>query len=65
MAFTKGATGTIAHDTQGYHDWYGTPAPSITPGSPTCHRLVHGGVQAAWSVTGNADYVVSAGSSRR
>lgn len=60
LAFTKDATGTIGHDPLGYADWYGTKSPSLINWFPD---LTAGKVtgQAAWSVTGNSDYVVVGG----
>ncbi|OMH31373.1 hypothetical protein BGP79_10185 [Tersicoccus sp. Bi-70] len=62
IAFTKDVTRTITDDVMGYHNFGGNPAPSIVqwfpyldPGSYT------GQTQAAWSVTGNNDYVVLGG----
>jgi PKD repeat protein len=62
LAWTSDAVGTIAHDTQGYFDWFGKPAPSqynwypdLTPGTFT------GQGQAAWQVTGNGKYLVMGG----
>jgi PKD repeat protein len=62
LAWTHDAVGTIAHDTQGYFDWFGNPAPSqynwypdLTPGTFTNQD------QAAWNVTGNGTYLVMGG----
>jgi PKD repeat protein len=62
LAWTANAVGTIAHDTQGYFDWFGNPAPSqynwypdLTPGTFT------GQGQAAWQVSGNGKYLVMGG----
>jgi hypothetical protein len=62
LAWTTNAVGTIAHDNQGYFDWFGKPAPSqynwypdLTPGTFT------GQGQAAWEVTGNGQYLVMGG----
>lgn len=65
MAFTPAATGTVLANGQsgsGYGNFVGQPAPSIinwfpdlTAGSFT------GQTQAAWSVSGNDQYVVAAG----
>jgi PKD repeat protein len=62
LAYSKRATGTAAHDPYGYYDYYGTPTPSLvhwfpefTVGSYT------GKSQAAWSITGNSQYIVLGG----
>ena len=62
LAFTKNATGTATPDPHGYPDWSGRPTPSLinwfpdmTSGSFT------GQGQAAWSITGNGQYVVLGG----
>jgi hypothetical protein len=64
MAWTPTATGTLRHYTQGgnYNDFYGTPAPSIVNWFPDMTAGTYTGQsQAAWSVTGNARYVVEGG----
>ncbi|SDO31373.1 PKD repeat-containing protein [Nakamurella panacisegetis] len=62
LAFTDAVTGTIAHDTQGYPDWYGNPSPSLYNWFPDMTEgTVTGQSQAAWTVTGNSQYVVMGG----
>jgi len=63
LSWTANATGTLLHNPiVKYFDWSGTPAPSqynwypdLTNGSFT------GQNQAAWSVTGNSQYIVLGG----
>ncbi|MFC6713178.1 PKD domain-containing protein [Branchiibius cervicis] len=62
LAFTKQATGTIAHDTMGYHDWYGTASPSLINWFPDIAvGTLSGQSQAAWAINGNSNYVVVGG----
>jgi hypothetical protein len=58
-AFTTYPTGTIAHNSiGGYHDWFGNPDPSQLTWYPTLtNGTFTGQNQAAWSVTGNANYI--------
>jgi PKD repeat protein len=62
LAFSKTATGTATADPMGYHNWAGTPSPSLLNWFP---KYVTGSFtgqgQAAWSVNGNADYIVVGG----
>ncbi|QIS38504.1 PKD domain-containing protein [Clavibacter capsici] len=62
IAFSKQATGTATADPYGYHNWAGTPSPSLLNWFP---KYVTGSFtgqgQAAWSVNGNDDYVVVGG----
>jgi PKD repeat protein len=62
LAFSKTATGTATADPYGYHDWAGTPSPSLLTWFP---KYVTGSFtgqgQAAWSVNGNDDYIVVGG----
>jgi len=62
-AFTNYATGTLAHNPiGGYYDFYGTPAPTALNWYPNLAvGKVTGQSQAAWSTTGNADYVAVGG----
>ncbi|HEY5114794.1 MAG TPA: LamG domain-containing protein [Nakamurella sp.] len=62
IAFTANKTGTIGHDPYGYFDWFGNPSPSITNWFPELAQgKFTGQGQAAWSVTGNSQYVVMGG----
>ncbi|WP_111767663.1 PKD domain-containing protein [Nakamurella deserti] len=62
LAFTTNATGTLQHDPHGYFDWFGTPSPSMINWFPDLEPGdVTGKGQAAWSVTGNGQYVVMGG----
>ncbi len=62
IAFTANATGTLNHDPLGYYDWYGNAGPSITNWFPELKiGTFTGQGQAAWSVTGNSQYVVMGG----
>jgi PKD repeat protein len=64
-AFTLNATGTAQHNYLGghYQDYYGTPSPSIVgdwlPDYLTGSYTGKG--QAAWTITGNGQYVVEGG----
>ena len=62
LAFTPQATGTINHDPMGYYDWYGTPSPSLVNWFPDFYTGSYTGQgQAAWTITGNSQYVVAGG----
>lgn len=58
-AYTTYATGTLLHNVLPYHsDWGGTPMPTQLHWYPTLMTgTFTGQIQAAWSVTGNAQYV--------
>jgi hypothetical protein len=62
-AFTTYPTGTIAHNTApGYFDWLGAPDPTQLYWYPTLAiGTFTGQNQAAWSVTGTAQYVALGG----
>ena len=62
-AFTNFVTGTIARNTLGaYHNWQGTPSPTLLTYFPTfVVGTFTGRSQATWTVTGNANYVVYGG----
>ncbi|WP_231920382.1 PKD domain-containing protein [Microlunatus soli] len=61
IAFTAEPTGTLSHDPYAggtYKDWYGTPGPSMINWFPDFYTGKFTGVgQAAWSVTGNGNYL--------
>ncbi|WP_420120741.1 PKD domain-containing protein [Nakamurella sp.] len=62
LAFTTNATGTNSHDEWGYYDWYGAPSPSVINWFPVLAAGTYTGkTQAAWSVSGNSNYVVLGG----
>ena len=65
QAFTTQATGTIHRNSQGgtsYFNWAGYPSPSPLSWYPTLDQGTFTGQgQAAWSVTGNGQYVVLGG----
>jgi len=62
LAWSAGPAGTVRHDTKGYYDWYGQPAPALLTWFPQLDAgSFTGQTQAAWNVTGNADYVVMGG----
>ncbi len=64
LAFSPEATGTMNHelDTKNFYDWYGTPSPSLVHWFPVLDTGTKTGqLQAAWSVTGNSEYVTLAG----
>jgi PKD repeat protein len=62
IAFSKAATGTITADPYGYFNWAGNPSPSLLNWFP---QYVTGSFtgqgQAAWSLSGNSQYVVVGG----
>jgi PKD repeat protein len=62
-AFTKAATGTLAHQTENnYFDWYGTPSPTQLNWYPyLATGNISGATQAAWSVVANSSYVIEGG----
>jgi len=64
LAFTKTATGAIGHDPFGYWDFanQNVQSPSLTTWFPDLDTGTYTGkTQAAWSVTGNNQYVVLGG----
>ncbi len=63
LAFTSTAQGTIGHNGYGgYADWYGNPAPALYNWFPDFTvGTFTGQSQAAWTVTGNGQYVVMGG----
>ena len=63
QAFSTAVAGTLLHNTQGaYADFGGTPAPEQLDWYPTLTDGTYTGqTQAAWSVTGNGQYVVEGG----
>lgn len=62
VAFSKVATCTLTRDTQGYPSFTGQPCPSLLNWYPQMTQgSASGQSQAAWAVTGNANYVVMAG----
>jgi PKD repeat protein len=62
LAFTQSATGTINHDQLGYHDWFGTATPSLINWFPELSTGTYTGQsQAAWTISGNSQYVVTGG----
>ncbi|WP_375476978.1 LamG domain-containing protein [uncultured Jatrophihabitans sp.] len=65
LAFTIKATGTLQHDYFGghYKDWYGTASPSLVGNwlpDPLTGTYTGQG-QAAWTITGNSQYVIEGG----
>ena len=62
LAYTKRSTGTAAHDPLGYYDYFGTPTPSLIHWFPQLDPGTYTGKsQAAWSITGNSQYLVLGG----
>ncbi len=63
LAFTANATGTLLHNSMGgYPDFYGQPSPTLIDWFPDfTNGKATGQSQAAWSVTGNGQYVVEGG----
>ncbi|WP_229669865.1 PKD domain-containing protein [Microlunatus endophyticus] len=61
LAFTTKVTGTLGHDAYAgstYYDWYGQNAPSMINWFPDFYTGTFTGQgQAAWTVTGNGDYI--------
>ncbi len=62
-AFSTAVAGTLLHNTQSaYADFGGTPAPEQLDWYPTLTDGTYTGqTQAAWSITGNGQYVVEGG----
>nr|WP_284288180.1 hypothetical protein [Angustibacter aerolatus] len=63
LAFGRDPSGRTALKEQGtYQNWEGTPVPALLPWYPEPEAgTFTGQSQAAWSVSGNADYVVMGG----
>ena len=62
IAFSKSATGIITPDPYGYYNWAGNPSPSLLDWFPNWIVGSYTGQgQAAWSVTGNDQYLAVAG----
>jgi hypothetical protein len=63
LAFTKNATGKLATNAAvGYANFGGTPSPSLTNWFPDLTPGTFSGQgQAAWSITGNSEYITLAG----
>ncbi len=62
LAFTDTATGVMTADPHGYTNWAGFPSPSLVNWFPDLEGGSYTGLdQAAWSVTGNSQYLVLAG----
>ncbi|WP_353648548.1 PKD domain-containing protein [Nakamurella sp. A5-74] len=63
MAFTNATTGTLDTNTNtNYKNWAGTPSPSIVAFSPFLQSgTFTGQSQAAWTLTGNSQYLVMGG----
>ena len=61
-AFSKAAVRTVTPDNQGYWNFGGNPAPSLLDFFPTLSAGTFTGQgQAAWSLAGNARYLVAGG----
>lgn len=62
QAFTDKATTTTQHDQQGYHDFYGQPAPTQLAWAPDLDAAnVSGSWQAAWTAESTDKYLVLGG----
>ena len=62
IAWTNAPAGTIYPDPLGYFNWAGNPRPSMINWFPILLNGTYTGQgQAAWSVTGNGEYVVMGG----
>jgi len=62
LAYTKRATGTAGRDPLGYYNYEGTPTPSLVHWFPEMDTGTYTGKgQAAWSITGNSQYIVLGG----
>ncbi len=60
--FTLNATGTVAHDSQGYPDFYGNPAPSLTNWFPNVASGTYTGMtQGGWTLSSTSEYLVMGG----
>ncbi|WP_247042133.1 PKD domain-containing protein [Arthrobacter rhizosphaerae] len=61
-AFSRQATGTVTRDPLGYPNFEGNPAPTLQNWFPSLSAgSFTGQYQAAWTVTGNSQYVVLGG----
>ncbi|WP_255559633.1 PKD domain-containing protein [Mumia sp. zg.B17] len=61
-ALSKQATGVVSRDTMGYPSFHNNPSPTLLDWFPTIDvGSFTGQSQAAWSVTGNDDYMVYGG----
>lgn len=62
IAFSKNATGTLIREPLGYANWAGWASPSLLQWFPSLEVGTYTGQsQAAWTVTGNSQYVVLGG----
>lgn len=62
LAFTTNVTGSLNSDPLGYANWAGNPSPSMVTWFPDMtNGTFTGQNQAAWTVTGNSQYVVMGG----
>jgi len=62
LAFSKRTTQRLLQDNLGYPNWLDVPAPSLLEWFPLLtNGTFTGQSQAAWTVSGNADYVVAGG----
>lgn len=62
VAFSKDAAGTLIHEPLGYTNWSGKPAPAMQSWFPDLEVGTYTGkTQAAWTVTGNDQYVILGG----
>ncbi len=60
--FTLDATGTVAHDSQGYPDFYGNPAPSLRNWFPNVASGTYTGMsQGGWTLSSTSEYLVMGG----
>jgi PKD repeat protein len=61
-AFTKTVRGTLGRDLENYPNFEGQPAPGQLPWDPKLEQGSYTGInQAAWTITGNSDYIVLGG----
>jgi PKD repeat protein len=61
-AFTVNATGTVQHDSQGYPDFAGQPAPSLVNWFPTVPSGTYTGLtQGGWTLASTSEYLVMGG----
>ncbi|SDL13680.1 Concanavalin A-like lectin/glucanases superfamily protein, partial [Arthrobacter sp. ov407] len=62
LAFSKATTGTITDDPMGYYNYAGTPRPSLLTWFPDLAvGTFTGKSQAAWTISGNSQYVIMGG----
>lgn len=62
LAYTKAPQGAIGRDLENYANFEGQPAPALLPWMPKLEQGAFTGMnQAAWTITGNSNYIVLGG----